>query len=66
MQTDNALFCRSQAEADRSAAEDTQLVNVRERCLRSAERWEAMAARAERGAELRRAYLQDRVLAPAV
>jgi len=41
-------FYRSRAEEARKEAGATNLSNVRERCLRAAEAWEAMAARAQR------------------
>jgi hypothetical protein len=41
-------FYRARAEEARKEAGATNLSNVRERCLRAAEAWEAMAARAQR------------------
>jgi hypothetical protein len=41
-------FYRARAAEARAEAEGTALDNVRERCLRAAEAWEAMAARALR------------------
>ena len=41
-------FYRARAEEARREAGATNLSNVRERCLRAAEAWEAMAARAQR------------------
>lgn len=41
-------FYRARAEEARAEAAATALDNVRERCLRAAEAWEAMAARAHR------------------
>jgi len=41
-------FYRARAEESRKEALATNLANVRERCLRAAEAWEAMAARAQR------------------
>jgi hypothetical protein len=41
-------FYRSRADEARAEAAATSLANVRERCLRAAEAWEAMAARAQR------------------
>jgi hypothetical protein len=41
-------FYRARAEEARKEAGATSLANVRERCVRAAEAWEAMAARAER------------------
>ena len=53
------LYEQYSARADeaRAEAEGTTLANVRERCLRSAAAWEAMAARARRS-ETMRAKLQ--------
>lgn len=39
---------RRWARADRKVAESTGLANVRERALRSAERWDELATRADR------------------
>lgn len=47
----------ARADEARAEADIAVLDNVRERCLRSAEAWEAMAARARRG-ETMRAKLQ--------
>ena len=44
---------RARATEARSEAESATLDNVRQRNLRSAEAWEAMAARAERGENMR-------------
>lgn len=52
--SDNALFYRKQAETERNNATAAVLDNVRERCERAAESWEAMASRAERTDTLRR------------
>lgn len=52
--TDNALFYRKQAETERTNASEANLSNVRERCERAAQSWEAMASRAERTDTLRR------------
>ena len=52
--SDNALFYRKQAETERANAADAPLDNVRERCERAAQSWDAMAARAERTDTLRR------------
>jgi len=41
-------FYRSRASEARAEAEAATLDNVRDRCLRAAAAWEAMAARAER------------------
>ena len=47
----------TRADEARAEADNTTLTNVRERCLRSAAAWEAMAARARRS-ETMRAKLQ--------
>ena len=52
--SDNALFYRKQAETERNNATAAVLDNVRERCERAAQSWEAMASRAERTDTLRR------------
>ena len=52
--TDNALFFRKQADAERSNAAEATLANVRERCERAARSWDAMASRAERTDTMRR------------
>jgi hypothetical protein len=49
-----AAFYRAQADTALGQAEDAQLDNVRERCLRSAEAWTHMAVRAERHEEGRK------------
>ena len=49
-----AAFYRAQADTALGQAEDAQLDNVRERCLRSAEAWNHMAVRAERHEEGRK------------
>ena len=41
-------FYHARAEEARAEAKATNLANVRERCLRAAEAWDAMAARAQR------------------
>ena len=46
--SDDAKSYRKRADAERAAAEIAALPNVRIRALRSAERWEEMAQRAER------------------
>jgi hypothetical protein len=46
-------FYEARAAQARSEAEAATLDNVRDRCLRAASAWEAMAARAERGDNLR-------------
>ena len=43
-----AEFYRAQADQNAEAAASADLVNVRERCLRAAASWRAMAERAER------------------
>ena len=48
MSTHHDFYVARAAEA-RADAEAASLENVRERCLRAAEAWEAMAARAHRG-----------------
>ena len=52
MSTQQDLYATRAAEARREAEEAT-LGNVRDRCLRAASAWEAMAARAERGEAFR-------------
>lgn len=47
MSDDSKLF-RERAEAERLEASTSTLPNVRDRALRSAERWEDMASRADR------------------
>jgi hypothetical protein len=47
-----ALY-RSRAEECRAQAAETTLENVRERCLRAADAWIAMAERGERAAAMR-------------
>ncbi len=44
----DAVFFRTQAEMQRSAAAVATLDNVRERCERAAASWQAMAERAQR------------------
>ena len=41
-------FYHARAEEARAEAQATNLANVKERCLRAAEAWDAMAARAQR------------------
>ena len=48
-----AEFYRARAEDARAAADSATLDNVRDRCLRSAVAWEAMADRATRGDKMR-------------
>ena len=47
LMTDAKLF-RERASAEREAAETATLANVRDRSLRSAERWDELALKAER------------------
>lgn len=49
------LFYRARADEARAQAGETDLVNVRERCLRAAAAWDLMAARSGRTARLRAA-----------
>lgn len=49
----DATFFRKQADLERSNASQAGLDNVRVRCERAAQSWEAMAARAERTEALR-------------
>ena len=49
---DDAKLFRERAEAERLEAAASTLPNVRDRALRSAERWEQMAQRAERTQEM--------------
>jgi hypothetical protein len=44
----DATFFRKQANQERSNAADATLDNVRDRCERASQSWEAMASRAER------------------
>ena len=53
--SDNPQFFRARAAAERAAADEATLDNVRDRCDRAARSWEAMAARAERTEALRSA-----------
>jgi len=48
-----ALLFRARADECRAQAEETKLENVRERCLRAAAAWTAMAERGERAAAMR-------------
>lgn len=50
---DSPAFFRTRADAERAAADIATLSNVRERCDRAAQAWEAMAVRAERTQTLR-------------
>jgi len=49
------LYYRERADEARSQAGESDLVNVRERCLRAAAAWDAMAARVGRTTRLRAA-----------
>lgn len=51
--TNDAAFCRKQADKHRADAAEAALDNVRERCERAASSWDVMAARAERTEKLR-------------
>ncbi|HEX4737136.1 MAG TPA: hypothetical protein VH331_06205 [Allosphingosinicella sp.] len=50
----------ARADEARAEAEGTSLDNVRERCLRSAAAWEAMAARARRSDTMRAKLLAEK------
>lgn len=50
----------ARADEARAEADNAALTNVRERCLRSAEAWEAMAARARRGETMRAKLLAEK------
>lgn len=52
--SDAPLF-RARAEECRAQAEESSLQNVKERCLRAAEAWMAMAERGERADAMRAA-----------
>jgi DNA-binding transcriptional regulator YdaS (Cro superfamily) len=59
-------FYQARAAEARADAEAATLDNVRDRCLRAAEAWEAMAARAHRGDAMRaRQEADKRALAEA-
>ena len=59
-------FYRARAAEARADAEAATLFNVRERCLRAAAAWDAMAARAHRGDTMRaRQEADKRALAEA-
>jgi hypothetical protein len=51
-----AALYRSRAEECRAQAAETTLENVRERCLRAADAWIAMAERGERATAMREAH----------
>jgi hypothetical protein len=51
--TAHAEFYRARADEARADAASAVLDNVRERCLRSADAWEGMAARASRTQKMR-------------
>lgn len=44
----DATFFRGRASAERETAETATLINIRFRSLRAAERWDELAAKAER------------------
>ena len=50
---DEANFYRVRAEAEQANADAALLDNVRERCTRAAQAWDAMATRAERAQVMR-------------
>ena len=56
-------FYDARAAESRSAAEAATLDNVRDRCVRAAEAWEAMAARARRGDTFRAKQAADKAAA---
>lgn len=56
---DDGKLYRERAQAERDLAADTPLPQVKDRALRSAERWDELAARAER-AQLGAAERQGR------
>jgi len=51
MMADDAAMYRERAQAERTIAADTQLVMVRDRALRSAERWDQLASQVDRTRE---------------
>lgn len=55
----------ARADEARAEANGTSLANVRERCLRSAAAWEAMAARARRSETMRAKLLAEKEAAHA-
>ena len=58
-------FYAARAAEARADAEAATLDNVRDRCLRAANAWEAMAARAHRGDVLRAKQVADKEAATA-
>ena len=62
--SDAPLF-RARAEECRTQAEESSLQNVKERCLRAAAAWEAMAARARRTDTMRAKQIADKEAAQA-
>ena len=59
--SDAPLF-RARAEECRAQAEESSLQNVKERCLRAAAAWMAMAERGERADAMRAAHEQSRAV----
>lgn len=57
--SDAPLF-RARAEECRAQAEESSLQNVKERCLRAADAWMAMAERGERADAMRAASDKNR------
>lgn len=57
--SDAPLF-RARADECRAQADETSLQNVRERCLRAAAAWVAMAERGERADAMRAAHEKSR------
>jgi len=57
--SDAPLF-RARAEECRTQADETSLQNVKERCLRAAAAWMAMAERGERADAMRAAHEKSR------
>jgi len=58
--SDAPLF-RARAEECRAQAEESSLQNVKERCLRAAAAWMAMAERGERADAMRAASEKSRI-----
>jgi len=58
--SDAPLF-RARAEECRTQADETSLQNVKERCLRAAAAWMAMAERGERADAMRAAHEKSRI-----
>jgi len=59
--SDAPLF-RARAEECRAQAEESALQNVKERCLRAAAAWMAMAERGERADAMRAAHEKSRAV----